>query len=162
MNVSELFSLSTALGDRYRNYYISRDLSQVYSTKRPGSPYAMTKTGTGSCRGQYWSLSDGGRWGNFTIRANDLAAKVRNSHEYKTWLLGQTTLKANTVGTSTGYIIGSIYADGRMSFSTSPKVHPTELSAKIEVERLAKSTPGNTFVYFEIKGKCKAGGVTWI
>jgi hypothetical protein len=161
MNVSELFPLSTALGSNYRNYYISRDLSQVYSTKRPGAPYAMTKTGTGRCRDTYWSLSNGGRFGNFTIRADDLAEKVRRSAEFKAWLQGQPGTQPN-LASGRGYIIGSIYSDGGISFSSMPKVHTTELSAKVEVERLAKATPGNTYVYLEIKGKCKAGGVTWI
>lgn len=163
MNVSELFPLSTALGSSYQNYYINRDLTQVYSTKRPGAPYAMTKTGTGSCRNTYWSLSTGQRWGNFTIRADDLANKVRNTHEFKVWSAGQSATRSTTValGATAGYIVGSVRSDGFFSFSATPKVHPTELSAKMEVERLAKATPGNTYVYLEIKGKCKAGGVTW-
>lgn len=161
MNVSELFPLSTALGSNYRNYYISRDLTQVYSTKRPGSPYAMTKTGTGRCCDTYWSLSNGGRFGNFTIRADELAEKVRRTLEYKTWLQGQPGTQPSLAHVK-GYIVGSVRSDGYFSFSATPKVHPTELSAKVEVERLAKATPGNTYVYLEIKGKCKAGGVTWI
>lgn len=163
MNVSELFPLSTALGSVYKNYYINRDLTQVYSTKRPGAPYPMTKTGTGSCRNTYWSMSTGSRRGNFTVRADDLASKVRNTHEFKVWSAGQSATRSTTValGATAGYIVGSVRSDGFFSFSATPKVHPTELSAKMEVERLAKATPGNTYVYLEIKGKCKAGGVTW-
>lgn len=163
MNVSELFPLSTALGSDYNNYYINRDLTQVYSTKRPGAPYPMTKTGTGSYRNTYWSMSSGSRWGNFTVRADDLASKVRNTHEFKVWSAGQSATRSTTValGATAGYIVGSVRSDGFFSFSATPKVHPTELSAKMEVERLAKATPGNTYVYLEIKGKCKAGGVTW-
>lgn len=160
MNVSDLFPLSTALGSSYKDYYISRDLSQVYSTKRPGSPYAMTKTGTGSCRGQYWSLSNGGRFGNFTIRSDDLARRVAKSPEFQSWNKTPAVTKTASTLSTKGFIVGRVFVNS-MSFASNPKVHMTEASAITECERLAKLTPGSNYTYFEMKGTCTVGGVSW-
>lgn len=158
MNTSQLFSLSTALGSSYKDYWISRDLSQVYSTKRPGTPYAMTKTGTGNCRDTYWSLSNGGRFGNFTIRADDLARRIAKSPEFQSW--NKTPAVTKTASNTKGFIVGRVFLNS-MSFASNPKVHLTEASAITECERLAKLTPGSNYTYFEMKGTCTVGGVSW-
>jgi len=44
------------------------------------------------------------------------------------------------------FIIGSIYENGQMSFSSTPKQHASEPAARAEAERLALSTPSKTFV----------------
>jgi hypothetical protein len=162
MNTSELFSLSTALGSTYVDYWINKDLTQVYSTKRPGAPYAMTKTGSGFCRDTYWSLSNGGRFGNFTIRADELARRVAKSDEFQSW---KKTQVANSIAPKSktnvkGYIIGRVFLNS-MSFASNPKIHSTEASAIAECERLAKLTPGSNYTYFEMKGTCTVGGVSW-
>ena len=157
MNTSDLFSLSSALGSSYKDYWINRDLTQVYSTKRPGTPYAMTKTGTGSCRDTYWSLSNGGRFGNFTIRVDDLARRVSKTPEFQAW--NKTPAKAASSPTK-GFIVGRVFLNN-MSFASNPKVHMTEASAITECERLAKLTPGSNYTYFEMKGTCTVGGVSW-
>jgi hypothetical protein len=158
MNTSDLFSLSSALGSSYKDYWINCDLTQVYSTKRPGTPYAMTKTGTGSCRDTYWSLSNGGRFGNFTIRVDDLARRVSKTPEFQAW---KKTPAVNAVPSNTkGFIVGRVFLNN-MSFASNPKVHMTESSAVAECERLAKLTPGSNYTYFEMKGTCTVGGVSW-
>jgi hypothetical protein len=157
MNTFELFPLSSALGSNYKDYWISKDLTQVYSTKRPGAPYAMTKTGTGSCRDTYWSLSNGGRFGNFTIRHDDLANRVYKTPEFQSWY---KTPNVTSAPNTKGYIVGRVFLNS-MSFATNPKVHMTEASAKAECERLAKLTPGSNYTYFEMKGTCTAVGVSW-
>lgn len=161
MNVSELFPLWTALGSEFKHYYINRELNQVYSTKRPGQPHPMTKTGTGSCRYTYWSLSTGQRHGNFTIRVDELARKVLSTDAFRNWKNNSLVAAAKPTTSTKGFIVGTIYVDGRMSFAAEPKVHATEASAIAECERLARSNNGNTFIYLEIKGKCKFGGVSW-
>jgi hypothetical protein len=161
MNTSDLFSLSSALGSSYKDYWISRDLTQVYSTKRPGTPYAMTKTGTGSCRDSYWSLSSGGRFGNFTIRTDELARRVTKSPEFQAWFQAWKKTPAVAASSPTkGFIVGRVFVNN-MSFASNPKVHSTEASAITECERLAKLTPGSNYTYFEMKGTCTVGGVSW-
>ena len=160
VTTDQLFRLDSVMGSNYKDYWINSDLTQVYSTKRPGVVYAMTKTGTGSCRGQYWSLSNGGRFGNFIIRVADLATRVRNSMEFKQWHASRATSK-QVVSGGKGFIVGSVYTDGRMSFSSSPKVHLTEASARAECERLAAANRGTRYTYLEIKGSAVFGGIVW-
>lgn len=59
------------------------------------------------------------------------------------------------------FIIGSIYENGQMSFSSTPKQHASEPAARAEAERLALSTPSKTFVVCKIVGTVKATGVQW-
>jgi len=59
-----------------------------------------------------------------------------------------------------GWIIGSVNGNV-MSISETPKVHVTESSVKIEIERLAKAYPGKTFVKMKIENFVKATGVSW-
>ena len=59
-----------------------------------------------------------------------------------------------------GYIVGSVNPNG-LSFANMPKIHKSLADVRTETERLAKSNPGMTFVYLEIKGNCVAGGVNW-
>lgn len=61
---------------------------------------------------------------------------------------------------ASGYIIGSAAPQG-LSFANHPKIHKSLADVRTETERLAKSNPGMTFVYLEIKGNCVAGGVNW-
>ena len=61
---------------------------------------------------------------------------------------------------ASGYIIGSATPQG-LSFANHPKIHKSLADVRTETERLAKSNPGMTFVYLEIKGNCVAGGVNW-
>jgi hypothetical protein len=117
----------------------------------------MTKTGTGSCRDTYWSLSNGGRFGNFTIRVDDLARRVSKSPEFQAW--NKTPAMAASSPTK-GFIVGRVFLNN-MSFASNPKVHMTEASAMMECERLAKLTPGSNYTYFEMKGTCTVGGVNW-
>lgn len=60
-----------------------------------------------------------------------------------------------------GWIIGSLTAEGSFSFASTPKVQSTEADATAELERLAKAHPGKTFVSFKIEKSAVAGGVVW-
>lgn len=59
------------------------------------------------------------------------------------------------------YIVGSTNGFGSVSFAENPKYHTTEQSARQETERLARTAPGKTFIYAEIKGSCVSGGLKW-
>jgi len=61
---------------------------------------------------------------------------------------------------ASGYIIGYVTPSG-LSFSTNPKLHKSISDVRTETERLAKMSPGKTFVYLKIEGNCTAGGVVW-
>lgn len=61
----------------------------------------------------------------------------------------------------TGWIIGTLTAEGSFTFAATPKVQSTEACVKSELERLAKAHPGVTFVSFKIEKSATAGGVVW-
>ena len=155
---SDLFNLSKVLGLGYSGYWMDRDFN-AYSTKR-GAPYKLARTGTGSCRGMYYSFYTG-RY-SVTHRVSELKTTLMNDPTFKQWLnsTSSTTAVSASSVTSRGFIVGSTRGS-YMSFSSYPKIHSTEASAKAECERLAKTSPGTAYTYFEIKGTAIAGGVNW-
>ena len=60
-----------------------------------------------------------------------------------------------------GYIIGNVMIDGNIGFSSKPKIHTTEVSAKHEIERLAATNKGVKFVLCEIKNFVICDKITW-
>lgn len=50
------------------------------------------------------------------------------------------------------YMVGSLDVNGVVSFSSQPVYHASEVSAKDECIRLAKSNPGKNFMYVRILG----------
>ncbi len=67
-----------------------------------------------------------------------------------------TKLKVQTKG----WLIGSIL-DGVIKTSSHPKVHDTEDGANKEIERLAVTNKGQTFVKLKIENFVVSGGVQW-
>lgn len=59
-----------------------------------------------------------------------------------------------------GWILGSV-TNGVFSFSQNPKLHLTEDTANAEIERLARVTPGKTFVKVQVQAYVTAGGIQW-
>lgn len=51
-----------------------------------------------------------------------------------------------------GFIIGSVDAQGTVSFSANPKVHQDKTTASQEVDRLAAQYPGKAFFYSQLSG----------
>jgi len=161
MNTSDLFPLSKVSGSSWTGYWIDADYN-VYSTKQKDTPYKLARTGTGSCTGKYYSLSTSGRFGSTAYKVDGIKRDLNNDPGFMVYKnTRHITGSTMTPIAMTGYIVGSVRKDGSFSFAMQPKVHYTESSAKSETERLAKSTPGTTYVYLEVKGRCKAGGVTW-
>ena len=60
-----------------------------------------------------------------------------------------------------GWIIGSI-VNGSIKLSTNPKVHVNESDAKSEIERLAITNKGTTFVKVKVENYVVSGGVQWM
>lgn len=59
-----------------------------------------------------------------------------------------------------GWILGSV-TNGVFSFSQNPKLHLSEATANAEIERLARVTPGKTFVKVQVQAYVTSGGIQW-
>jgi hypothetical protein len=57
------------------------------------------------------------------------------------------------------FIIGSVDSHGYMSIAENPVIHPTEYSAMLETRRLAKLSPGKTFMVLQFISGARAGGL---
>lgn len=68
--------------------------------------------------------------------------------------------KAQAQKQTKGWVIGSIL-NGSIKLTTSPKVHETEASANAEIERLADTNKGTTFVKLKVENFVVSGGVQW-
>lgn len=60
-----------------------------------------------------------------------------------------------------GFVIASI-TEGKLTFSSEPKIHSTVKSVDEELARLAKLMPGTVFVKLHIISAAVAGGLTFI
>ena len=157
MKTSELYSLAR-IDNMYSGYYLDKGGS-IWSTKRTGIPQQLKKF----VKYNYYSLF---------VRNRSRIVYDYQIHEwmkrgdYIAWQKSQKNITDdfNTITVSADarrFIVGSIRADGSFSFAASPKVHTSEFLAKTETERLARSNPNTAYVYLEIKGTCKVGGVQW-
>lgn len=154
MKTSELYPLSR-VQTSYVGYYLDKGGS-IWSTKRTGSPQQLKKF----AKYDYYSLFVNGR--SRILYGHDIR-NVMKSSDYISWLKNQPNITDQTPFASSAtkqYIIGSLRS-GYFSFSSAPKIHSSEMTAKVETERLARSNPGTTYVYLELKGKCTVGGVQW-
>ena len=51
-----------------------------------------------------------------------------------------------------GFIVGSIDANGSVSFSSAPRIHDSATEARAECKRLATSQPGKAFIFVKLAG----------
>lgn len=155
MKTSELFPLSR-VNMSYAGYFLDKGGS-IWSTKRTGSPQQLKKF----AKYDYYSLFVNGR---SLIMYSYEINKIMKSVEYISWQKSQPNItdhfNSQTYTSNKQYIVGSLRS-GYFSFSSAPKIHTSESSAKTETERLARSNPGTTYVYLEVKGKCTVAGVQW-
>ena len=160
-----LGTLFPELETAFTNGYTADEHGYIWST-RQGKQRQLCMQGIGSGK-SYTSVNkpDGYRRGkaittSITIRRVDIIDRMA-----KLMAAGKAPAPApipfNPVTLSvSGYTIGSVTLSG-LSFSTFPKIHKSLAEVRTETERLAKTNPGKTFVYLEIKGNCTAGGVQW-
>lgn len=84
---------------------------------------------------------------------NELNSKVNNMHKHT---LHDTVLntQANFIAAvkCNAYIVGSVAADGTLSFSPNPAVHATTGAARAECTRLARLSPGKLYVFVQLSG----------
>lgn len=153
--MENLFDLSK-LGAQYNGYFVDRE-GKVYSNKQ-GTLRALKVSAPSNTFNKYWNLSTNGY--AQAIRTDRFEEMLNRSDEYRSFVKAPKSDSAPAAIMSKGFIIGSVSSDS-VSFSSRPKVHTTEASARAECERLAIANKGKTFVYVEIKGSVKATGVNW-
>lgn len=156
--MTQLYALSK-VASYLADYHVDAS-GQVYSTKQ-GAARPLKASAPSTSQYKYWSFSHHGS--SRTMRTDELARMLDRDVGYQAWkrgAYGSASMTSAPVTTSKGYIVGSVSADG-VSFSSRPKVHDTEQSARTECERLASAYKGKTFMYVEIKGTVKATGFSW-
>lgn len=154
--MENLFDLSK-LGSHYRGYFVDRD-GKVYSNKQ-GALRALKISAPANTFHTYWNLSTNGY--SAPVRTDRFDKILNSSAEYRTFVNAAKVTGAFTPSSSAkGYIVGSVTSGG-VSFSSNPKIHSNEASARAECERLASTNKGKTFMYVEIKGAVKASGFSW-
>ena len=153
--MENLFDLSK-LGAGYKGYFVDRD-GKVYSNKQ-GTLRALKISAPSNTFHKYWNLSRDGY--SHSVRADRFEDMLNRSDEFRSYARGAKVTGAFTPVGGKGYIVGSV-TNGGVSFSSNPKVHTNEASARTECERLASSYKGKTFMYVEIKGTVKASGFDW-
>ena len=155
--MENLFDLSK-LGSQYSGYFVDRE-GKVYSNKQ-GILRALKVSAPSNTFNKYWNLSTNGY--AQAVRTDRFDEMLNRSDEYRSFVNAAKALGAVTPAAtmSKGFIVGSVSPQG-VSFSSRPKVHTSEASARAECERLATSNKGKTFMYVEIKGSVKASGVNW-
>lgn len=97
-------------------------------------------------------LSDIKRAATTWNAVSDVAAGRRPTNGFMEAVQNQTPGK--------GWILGSV-TNGVFSFSQNPKLHLSEAAANAEIERLARVTPGKTFVKVQVQAYVTAGGIQW-
>ena len=156
-----LGTLFPELEQAFTNGYTADEHGYIWSTRQGKQrQLCMQGVGTGKC---YTSVNKpaGYRFGkaitaSYMIRRADIIDRMA-----KLMATGQSPAPFHPVTLSTsGYIVGSVTLSG-LSFAAYPKIHKSLAEVRTETERLAKTNPGKTFVYLEIKGNCTAGGVQW-
>ena len=154
--MENLFDLAK-LGSQYRGYFVDRE-GKVYSNKQ-GALRALKISAPSNTFHKYWNLSTNGY--SSPVRTDRFDNMLNRSDEYRTFVkAAKVTGAFAPSATAKGYIVGSVTNSG-VSFSSNPKVHTSEASARTECERLASSYKGKTFMYVEIKGTVKASGFNW-
>lgn len=97
-------------------------------------------------------LSDIKRAATTWTVVSDVAATKQSANGFVQAVQNQTPGK--------GWILGSV-TNGVFSFSQNPKLHLSEDTANAEIERLARVTPGKTFVKVQVQAYVTAGGIQW-
>lgn len=164
MNVgskSNLFPLSN-VNAGLRGYFIDI-VGAVWSTRKTSEPQKLTvRNGTVQLTylGSQCSFGVGNLLSNARTQTTwhaETGTSKKPVPEVKTVPAAPSTVGAKP----TGWIIGTLTAEGSFSFAATPKVQSTEADVAAELERLAKANPGKTFVSFKIDRSATAGGVVW-
>ena len=157
---SNLFPLNLVYGNLTGHWIDSK--GNIWSTRQKAEPQPMKTTLSGSiqlCLRSHNArrlLLTAKRHGLWRTHTEPAVAKVVAKVVAKPVA---TTTTTNAKAPS-GWIIGTLNG-ASFSFAESPKVHDTLMSVSAELERLAKSKPGVTFVSLKVDRSATAGGVVW-
>lgn len=80
----------------------------------------------------------------------DMATKAKAKEFYDGLKNTQTAFLSDVRARK--WIVGSVDAQGNVSFSANPARHDTEALAKAETDRLGATYPGKAFIYVQLKG----------
>lgn len=144
-------------------YFIDTHTYEVWSFAQRPEGMRLSITTNGGIR--YVKFRTSNRpWDSMSIRFDALVSHLNTYLGLKVeHAVGNQFAAAVTVNTSTDtrkFVIGSITSTG-VSFSTNPKVHIGESTARAECERLATIIPSKKFALFELIDTCQATGVSW-
>lgn len=162
-----LFPLNN-INSRFSGYLMDAD-DNIYTTKNKfQTPTTMTGSRTSS--GHYFTLNKN------TYRRDFLVNAARNHRLFKSETAAPQVAVVSEVVKSNdkrsyakdldegiklrGVMIAAV-ENGKLVFSSEPKIHTTEQSYRSEMERLANTKPGMKFVSVKITGSVVAGGVKW-
>lgn len=147
----DLFSLAEF---NYPEYYVDRDLN-VWSTKRKWKK-------TPKLIFPKWGPK--GRYGN-TLKNNLMSCdkfvqflETQNTPERFVQFLETPSKK--TVPEK--FYVAILLPDGTPKFSSMPKAHETEESARQECERLSQLNIGTSVAYFRLMGSCVCNNFKWV
>lgn len=147
-----------------RQTYFYDPASNVMYSMRTGTPRRLYGTGTDTAKDLVFILTSANPHRDrrqVLIPAAVLAARVKPREQVQTQLEFQQQAVTASNQQHRGWIIGNLRADGTLGFSDDPRAHPEEASVNAEIERLARATPGTTFVKLRIDGYVTAGSVNW-
>lgn len=153
---SNLFPLNLVYA--YLTGYWIDGKGTIWSTRQKAEPQPMKTTSSGNIQ--------------LCLRSHSASRLLRSAQSHGSWrthtepAVAKVVTKPVATAAQTnakvpaGWIIGTLTGTS-FSFAEKPKVHVTETSVKEELERLAKSKPGVTFVSLKIDRSATAGGVVW-
>lgn len=137
MAEQELFNLVEIREDLH-GYFVDRDLN-VWSTKKGPTPTQISPN-----------------WGPRGKSGAILHAKLMDCKAFVRFLNAPPKVDASEL-----YYVAMLRKDGTPAFSSMPKVHYSEDSARQECERLAHLEPGTSFAYFHRISACACQEITW-
>lgn len=144
----DLFSLAEF---NYPEYYVDRDLN-VWSTKRKWKKIPKLI---------FPKWGPKGRYGN-TLKGNlmkcDKFVRFLDDNSLQIHTLTSTPVKETS---SDKFYVAVLLPDGTPKFSSMPKAHETEESARQECERLAQMNVGTSVAYFRLLGSCVCNHCKW-
>lgn len=99
----------------------------------------------------------GGSVGSYDLTYNEPIRELEEMTTKPYNVFGQAQAEASI--TENKFIIGSVDSHGHFSIAENPVIHSTENSAVLETRRLAKLSPGKTFMVLQFISGARAGGL---
>ena len=121
--------------------------------------------------GVLWSNKSGGyceisksrsKLNDHSVNIHRLISNIESTQAWRDFVSRVKAKVEKTVPVSvTTCVVALLDENGVPKFSSEPKVHASEKTAREEVERLTLAFPGKRFAYFKCEGVAVATGVSW-